>query len=102
MSTSVFTNGIGYVTSSMSSSPVASSGPALALAAQATAMLLEIEGDHDEAPERDAEQDDGDQVTGLEFPEPGLRPAKGRTACKVQPPGRDDRDERHGEEPHQQ
>src|SRR6266550_4586895 len=111
MSTSVFTNGM-WSPPAPPSSSVASDGPALALAAELSPLLLEIVGDHDQHPERPPEQDAGHDVPEFEQPEATVRqpadptdlrgPPAQRLVGEVQPVRRDDHDEGHGDEPQHQ
>src|SRR5439155_14126447 len=83
-------------------STVATGRPALALAPQPAAKLLHCVGNHYEAAERDAEQDDRYQVAQLELPELQVRwtralPPPELLVGEVQPPRGNHAQEKHGQ-----
>src|SRR5262245_10330512 len=100
MSTSVFTNGtshhLGIHGTGARHLSVPARGPALALAAELAPPALHEERDEQDDDERRAVQGAGDDVAELEQPE-AAPPADG--VGLVQPPRRDDRQERDADEP---
>src|SRR5262245_8024881 len=103
MSTSVFTNGIVSSPPGFAST-IPARRPALALAPEPPAQLLQRVGDHDEPADRDAEQDHGDEVPELELPELQVAGARALAPVEllvgqVEPERGDHPHEQDGQEP---